>query len=164
MTASTSTSAAGTFVSSCHGRRMAGWQAGRGGCERRGEERKEAYLRSEAEFSRLRACEHACTPLALNSRWRKLEIGPSNLSRRRRNLKSTRHQCRSPRSEQSSNRRYQIARGTVGVCMLLLTEGGVGMAASHPTWRTMPKPDRTAAAPIDCSFSAPPSLLNGTPN
>ena len=48
----------------------------------RGEERKEAYLPSEAELSRLRgACEHACNPLALNSRWGKLEIGPSNLSR-----------------------------------------------------------------------------------
>ena len=62
-------------------------QDGRRGCER-----KEAYLPSEAEFSRLRACEHATNPLKTVDRENKLEIGKSKWLRRHRNLKST--ECR----------------------------------------------------------------------
>ena len=120
-------------------------QDGRRGCER-----KEAYLPSEAELSRLRgACERACMQPARSKQsmgeigdWT-IEFVPTGVA-----AISSRHDTRVA-SEQSSTRRCQVARGTDGVGMLLLTEGGGGIAASHPTWRTMPKPDRTDSCGAD---------------
>ena len=101
----------------------------------RGEERKEAYLPSEAELSRLRgACERACMQPARSKQsmgeigdWT-IEFVPTGVA-----AISSRHDT-CVASEQSSTRRCQVARGTDGVGMLLLTEGGGGIAASHPTW------------------------------
>ena len=107
-----------------------GRQALEDGCERRGEERKEAYLPSEAELSRLRAgMQPARSKQSMGEigDWT-IEFVPTGVA-----AISSRHDT-CVASEQSSTRRCQVARGTDGVGMLLLTEGGGGIAASHPTW------------------------------